>query len=187
MAKITKNASEIPVLGQESSVIPPDRQKTALFDLGKGKTPFDGTSSPSELVALETLSLLELLEWRAAIDKLLPARQLSDLDLEEEVLLQYAQTKRLYVEVAQDSKTPANQKAQVANSCTTILDQLIKMQRRLYAAERVKSMESALIKTLRELGDDKIYARFFEIYEKALEQLSGVDLSQNDKDKNRDQ
>lgn len=134
-------------------------------------------------MALEKLSLAELLEWRAAIDVLLPPQKLSDLDLEQEVLLQFAQTKALYVKVAQETSTPANQKAQVANSCTTILDQLIKMQRRLYAAERVKAMESALVKALRELDNEKVSTRFFEIYEKQLEQLSGVDLSQNDKNK----
>jgi hypothetical protein len=183
MAKNDKKRPEIPESAQEPSENDADRQKTKLFDLSKGKGPLDSDYARGEPVELEKLSLTELLALRAEIDELLPARQLSDLNLEEEVLLQFQQTKALYTRVAEDKNTPANQKAQVANSCTTILDQLIKMQRRLYAAERVKAMESALIKSLRELGEERVSARFFEIYERALEQLSAVDTMQNDKDK----
>jgi hypothetical protein len=183
MAKNDKKRPEIPEFAQEPSEKDADRQKTALFDLSKGKGPLDSDYDRGEAVELDKLSLTELLRLRADIEALLPPRQLSDLNLEEEVLLQFQQTKALYSRVAEDKNTPANQKAQVANSCTTILDQLIKMQRRLYAAERVKAMESALIKSLRELGEERVSARFFAIYERALEQLSAVDTMQNDKDK----
>lgn len=144
---------------------------TSLFDASKLSQPLASPEGTDRLVPLETLPLNELLELRARIDALLPARSLSDLDLEEEVLLQFARTKGLYDDVIKDIGTPANQRAQVANSCTAILDQLIKMQKALYSAERVKALEGALIRTLKEVSEE-VQARFFEIYERALASTS---------------
>lgn len=108
-----------------------------------------------------------LLRARAEIDARLPASKLADLDLETEVVLQYQQTKQLLLDVLGGS-SPANQKAQVANSCASILDQLIKMQARLYSAERLKAIEAALIKTLKTLPQDTQEA-FFVQYERNYE------------------
>src|SRR4051812_23944570 len=110
MAKNDKKRPEIPEFAQEPSEKDSDRQKTALFDLSKGKGPLDSDYARGEAVELDKLSLTELLRLRADIEALLPPRQLSDLNLEEEVLLQFQQTKALYSRVAEDKNTPANQK-----------------------------------------------------------------------------
>lgn len=146
----------------------PETGKNPVFDLSEPGKALGRGQGVIPTVALEALSLAELLELRASIDALLPPRKLSDLDIEEELLLQFARTKALYDRIADDVATPANQRAQVANSVTTIMDQLIKMQARLYSAERVKAIEQALIRVLRELGDEKLLARFFEVYERQL-------------------
>jgi hypothetical protein len=144
---------------------------SSLFDASKLNQPIRPAGAASTIGALATMTLAELLELRAAVDSHLPARSLSELDLEEEVLLQFARTKGLYDDVIKDDKTPANQRAQVANSCTAILDQLIKMQKALYSAERVKAIEGALIRTLKEFPEAQ-QTRFFELYERALSNIA---------------
>jgi hypothetical protein len=94
--------------------------------------------------------------------------QLSDLNLEEEVLLNYKIAKHTLEDL--DDETPANQKAQVINSITSILKDLVKMQTELYDAERVKKMEACLIQVLKTLPDAQ-QDEFFEIYGESLKAL----------------
>lgn len=140
-----------------------------MIDRGRLQAGVSGGTPPS---VLSQMSLQELLELRAAIDRRLPARKLSDLDIEEELLLQFHRTKDLYDRVVQeDAGTPANQRAQVANSCSAILEQLIRMQTRLYSAERIKLIEQVLIRTMKE-EPEEVQKRFFERYERALTEAS---------------
>lgn len=158
---------ETPENVPETPEIVPKRSKSGLFDPG-ALSPTEaapaGTAVPDELGKLD---LNELLALRERIDEHLPPRALSEVDLQEELLLQYARTKALYDDVVGTSNVPANQRAQVANSCSSILEQLIKMQGRLYNAERVKAMESVLIKTLKEFPTE-LQETFFTRYEAAL-------------------
>jgi uncharacterized protein (UPF0147 family) len=143
--------------------------KRGLFDRSKlDRQLVEGTSKPPTF-PLDNLGLAELLDLRAEIDKRLPARSLAEMDLEEEVLLQFARTKSLYDTVVEDENTPANQRAQVANSCTTILQQLMQMQTKLYGAERVKALEQVLVKVLKTLPE-ATQQEFFTRYERALEE-----------------
>lgn len=119
-------------------------------------------------VDVSKLDLNGLLSLRLAIDARLPARALADVDLEEELVIQFTQTKTLLNDVVTDDDTPANQKSQVINSCTAILGALTKMQSELYAAERVKALEAALIKALRTLPESTQLA-FFAEYERLYE------------------
>lgn len=147
--------------------------KPGLFDLGKFERPLgaeEAAGGDVGEISIAGLDLNGLLELRGRIDERLPARSLADLDLEEEVLLQFARTKQLYDDVVASKDTPANQKAQVANSCSAILEQLVKMQGKIYSAERMKAIEGAIIRTLRSFPDD-VQKRFFETYERALESL----------------
>lgn len=168
-AKTVGNSSEVAENEGNSLKTPPESVDSALF---KSSTLSRRPGSPQQETYLSKMSVPELIELRGQIDSLLPPRKLSDVDIEEELLLQFAQTKVLYSHVIENQETPANQRAQVANSCTAILEQLIKMQTRLYSAERVKAVEQATIRVMREMGEE-VQARFFEIYERALEALSG--------------
>lgn len=122
-------------------------------------------SGPQTKLAIEKLDLEGLLELKCRIEAMLPPTKLAELDLEGEVVMQYHRAKALMTTVVADEATPANQKAQVANSCASVLDQLIKMQTRLYSAERVKALEAALIKALKTLPSET-QALFIETYEK---------------------
>lgn len=93
--------------------------------------------------------MAELLALRAAVDALLPATDLGDLNLDQELVRQYLVTKAFQSEALTDYNTPANQKAQVLNSCAGILDALVETQAKFYKQERFKKIERALIQELR--------------------------------------
>jgi hypothetical protein len=171
MARKTQKDQGNSEKGAEKPQFESEDAKFGFFDSSKLGRELGKATPASVLLTLDKMSVAELLDLRTELDKLLPARRLSDMDLEEEVLFQFARTKELYSDISADSNTPANQRAQVANSCTTILDQIIKMQTRLYRAERVKAMETALIRTLKEAAPE-LQARFFELYERNLEGMA---------------
>lgn len=123
----------------------------------------DSPEPPSDpLAELDTAGLLDL---RGRIDAHLPALKLTDLNLETEIVLQYQRAKALLGRVIADTKIPTNQKAQVANSCMAILEQLVKMQGKLYSAERFKAIEQCLIKALKTLPREA-QEKFFVDYER---------------------
>jgi hypothetical protein len=102
-----------------------------------------------QLVPLDGLEVEQLLQLRAEIDELLPARALGDLDLEHELVVQFLSIKSLQSTVLQDDQTAANQKAQVANAVASTLQQLVKMQSEHFNAERFKKIEALMVKALK--------------------------------------
>jgi len=116
---------------------------------------------------LPGLALRDLLDLRTRIEALLPARSLQDLNLERELVLQVMALQAMQGEVISDPDIPANQRAQVANSLSAALANLVKVQESTYSAERFKRIERLLIETLRELPEDAASA-FLDKYEKAL-------------------
>ena len=74
--------------------------------------------------------------------------------------------------VIDDMDTPANQKAQVANSVVSTLAQLVKMQEDLRRDERLKRIESVLLEVIKTLPEET-KAAFFEEYERRAE-MAGV-------------
>lgn len=120
--------------------------------------------------ALDAYTLQELLDLRARIERRLPARSLKDLDLEAELALQFLALQQLQNAVIDDDDTPANQKAQVANSLSAALVNLVKVQSDVHNSERMKRIESILIDTLKDLPVEAVEA-FLANYEQALEGL----------------
>lgn len=121
---------------------------------------------------IDHLQVPDLLALRSKIDHKLPATALKDLNLEEELVIQFLGAKTLRDSSVTDAKIPANQKAQLMNTCASILSQMAKSQTELYSAERIKRMEMALIDTLRDL-DEAVLEKFLIAYEELLEQRSG--------------
>ena len=118
--------------------------------------------------ALDAYTLQELLDLRARIERRLPARSLKDLDLERELTLQFLALQQLQNAVIDDADTPANQKAQVANSLSAALVNLVKLQGDVHSSERMKRIESILIDALKDLPVEAVEA-FLANYEQALE------------------
>lgn len=96
----------------------------------------------------------DLLNLRQKIDARLENQRLADINLERELVLQYQQTKFFLTGIIEDKTIPANQRAQAINSCSAILQQLIKMQTDLYGAERMKAMEAACVKAMKTMAPE---------------------------------
>lgn len=112
-------------------------------------------------------SLSDLLEARGLIEARLPPVSLRDVDLERELGLQVLALKELQARVLGDFSTAANQKAQVANSLSAALANLVKVQDNVYTAERLKKIESLLLDAVQELPAQEMQT-FLDEYERAL-------------------
>lgn len=136
-----------------------------MFDPNKLPPPVVEAAELPPVDPLEGMDEGQLFELRARIDAALPPISLTDINLESEILQQYRQSRALFTRIQSDTAVPANQKAQLANSCSAILKQLLDMQAALYTAERLKAIEQALIKVMREMPRPE-QEKFFENYER---------------------
>lgn len=126
----------------------------------------DAFTTPSERshAELDLLDVDELLRLRGEIDKRLPAVALNDMNLEEELVRQYLRVQSLQAAAMDDNGIPANQKAQVAAQVASTLQQLVKMQTEFHTAERLKAIESRLIRALEKVPAEHL-VEFFAWYE----------------------
>ena len=117
-----------------------------------------GNMSYEEMVALKDLLDAQDMEENRM-------HSLGDINLEHELMSQYAKVKKLQTDVLIDDSVPANQRAQVANAVASTLQQLIKMQTEFYTAERFRSIENLMIAYMKKLplADAQ---RFLDEYEK---------------------
>ena len=92
---------------------------------------------------------------------------LGDLDVAEEIFEQYQKAIRLRDNVLDDPEIPANQRAQVLNSVSSILSQLTRLRIQLYDSERMKALEQILLDTLRALPEES-RTQFMEVYTREL-------------------
>lgn len=129
----------------------------ALKDLPMKK----GAATQADILA--GLDDEQLLALRHRLDKKLRL-DLTKLNLAEELGMQYRSGMTLLASVQDDSDTPANQRAQVFNSVGAMLDKIVKNQKIVYDAERLKRFESAFLKVLDLLGTDEMKRRFFDLY-----------------------
>lgn len=117
---------------------------------------------------LEGLDAEELLSLRHRLDKRLNL-DLTKLNLAEELGMQYRSGMILLANVQDDEGTPANQKAQVFNSVGTMLQNIVKQQKVVYDAERLKRFESAFLKVLEDLPEER-RRKFFDLYGEYLKE-----------------
>ncbi len=110
-------------------------------------TPYNGSSLPeiSHLNQEELVTLYDLVSSR------LPPMKLAHLNMEEELVLQLYRAKALQTKSMEDDNIPANQKAQVMNSVASVIGDLIRLQERLFNAERFKAIEAILLESLKML------------------------------------
>lgn len=92
---------------------------------------------------------------------------LRSLDLDAQLYTTYAKAKNYLAEIQNLEDTPANQVAQVFNTISGILKEIVKMQTDLYSAERVKKLEAAMIQAIK-LAPKEAQEEFFKEYEKIL-------------------
>lgn len=115
----------------------------------------------------KALSVAQLLEKRAEIDAMLPVKDLKDLDLSRELVLQVQALQALQNRVLGDDASPANQQAQVANALSSALTNLVRVQSDVFTSDRLKRIEAILIECVRELPTS-VQEKFFDRYEAML-------------------
>ncbi len=117
-----------------------------------------GNMSYEEMVALKDLLDAQEMEENRM-------HSLGDINLEHELMSQYAKVKKLQTDVLIDDSVPANQKAQCAGAVASTLQQLIKMQTEFYTAERFRSIENLMIAYMKKLPLADAQS-FLDAYEK---------------------
>ena len=118
----------------------------------------DFSLAPQEPFKLASMNEAALIDLRSQLDSHLTLK-LSDINLAEELALQFKQAKALYNNIAEDEETAA----QVLNTVTSIIATITKAQAELYNAERLKKLEIAVLKALKTLPLPEQEA-FFELY-----------------------
>lgn len=125
---------------------------------------------------LEGLDDAALLALRSRIDKQLRV-DLAKLDLADELGVQYRSGMTLLATVRDDPDVPANQKSQVFNTVSAMLEKIVKQQKVVFNAERLKRFESAFLRVLDEMPAES-KRKFFDMYadyltgEKKLEEAA---------------
>ena len=100
----------------------------------------------------------------------LPERgSLKSLNLDAELYNAYAKAKNYLAIVQSDDSVPPNQVAQVFNTISAILKEIVKMQTELHNAERVKKLEAAMIQAIK-LAPLESQQAFLEEYEAILKE-----------------
>lgn len=94
----------------------------------------------------------------------LPPVDLATLDLNQELADNLTAARQLRLDIAHDG-TPVNQKAQVMNTITMILTNLVKLQTDLYNSQRQKELEGILIETMQQMPEE-VQEVFFKLYTK---------------------
>lgn len=136
-----------------------DESKVKNF--GRGE---ETSTSPFRWSALPLETLLRYLD---EIRQVLPATTLLDMNMEEELILQFQAVRTLQNTILDDLSVPANQKAQVANSVASVLGSIADLQNKVYSSERFKRIETLLIRHLNKLPED-VAAAFLEDYEQLV-------------------
>lgn len=142
--------------------------KSQRRTLGSGG---EGQTSPAAPINWKSLPLETLVKYLDEIRRHLPAGTLIEMDLEQELLLQYQVIRKLQSDVMDDADVPANQRAQVANAVAASLNKLVDLQNEVYSSERFKKVETILIRHARRMPED-LAKGFLEDYEALLNTLN---------------
>ncbi len=115
----------------------------------------------------EALSIPDIIELYDQIRQHLPPVALKDMDIEEEMLLQFHTLRALQTELLNDDEQPLNQRVALANAVTSNLGKLGDLQQSIYTSERFKLIETLLIRMLSAMPAD-VSAQFLADYEALL-------------------
>ena len=127
------------------------------------------TPIPSTLDA-SVLGTLDYIKMRAQIDAILQDVNLQNLDMSQELVFQYLQTKDLLETVRNDEEIDVNKRAQLINSLTSIIEKIAKMQIDLYNSDRLKKLEGAVVHAL-DATSPELKQKFLDIYKKSLGEI----------------
>lgn len=141
-----------------------------MFDEAKKQSLAQGQSPSHSRMVFRGLPVDDLIRYHDEIRALLPPLNLSEMNLEEEMLLQYHALRAVQNNVLSNDEVAVNQQAQMANSVGSLLARLAELQVSVYTSERFKRIENLLIRSMRQLPEDRALA-FLDEYEKSLKSL----------------
>lgn len=155
---------------------------TKDLDLGAGNENFERkptglkrfsfkNSAMGQTLDLASMSQVEILRLRDECNALLPPTSIKDLDMAKELAEQFHRVKILQQEASEDTDTPTNQRAQVANTVASTLKALVNLQAEAYNVEQFRKMEAALVRVLRTLPKPQ-QDEFFQAYGRAAEEMA---------------
>lgn len=116
---------------------------------------FDGQNSPPQQ-KVERLQVILTLPT-----------SLDQIDLDKELAEQFTRAKQLLMNADLDDEATLAQKAQITNSITSILQNIVKLRTDLHNAERIKAIEATLISVLKDYPE--VQDKFLDQYQAALE------------------
>ena len=97
--------------------------------------------------------------------------ELKDIDIGVELEHAFRTAKTLLDACVNDSETPLNQKAQIIGALNTVLTAMVRQRTDIYSAERVRTLESVLLRVLKR--HPELSTAFLEDYKVELEKLGG--------------
>lgn len=121
-----------------------------------------GVKAPGMDALIAHMDEEELIKLRHAVDKKLVVDPRM-LNMADELGLQYRAGMTLLASIQDDPDVPANQRSQVFNSVGAMLEKIVKQQKIVYDAERLKRFEAAMLKTLKSLPEEQ-QKLFFNLY-----------------------
>ncbi len=133
-------------------------------------------TDPKPANRLDGLNESQLLDLRVEIDSRLHIK-IADMDLTEELGLQYQMAKILLNQVQTDNSVPPNQRALVFNAVREQLTQIVKMQETVWSMERLKRYEAAFkksVETFKNYDDNRANAMmevFMDLYGDCLNEV----------------
>jgi len=92
---------------------------------------------------------------------------LQAIEVSNELASLFATAKTLLNQVVSDPEVPVNQRAQVLNSVTAVLERITKTRTDLYNSERIRRVEQALLRVMRDQPEE-VRQRFLAEYERTL-------------------
>ena len=123
-----------------------------------------GKARVHQTLDISKMGIAELIDLRDAIDTKLPATTLKEIDLAQELVLQYMRVREFQSNVLADTGEEPNKIASAVNACQATLTQLVKLQADLHTAERFKAVENLMIEAMRKLPAE-VAESFLDEYE----------------------
>lgn len=119
------------------------------------------------VILWEHMTPADLLSAYEDLRAFLPATALKDMNVEEELMLQYQTLKIAQRDALDDPETTTSAKATISNSVSSTLARIAALQNDTYTSERFKNIETALIRLLNKWPEDQVKT-FLEDYKRVV-------------------
>lgn len=141
-----------------------DPEKPRVNLKNEEKAPKPGRSP----ILWEHMTDAERLAHYQDLREFLPAIALKDMNVEQELMLQYQTLKAAQRDALDDQETTTSAKASISNSVSSTLAKVASLQIEIYSSERFKMIELALIRMLSRWPEEQV-KDFLDEYKKVIE------------------